>query len=134
MNPVQPEELSALLDGELDTRRTAEVERQIAADPQLQAEFELLAGLDEDWRAAARTAAFAPEVRIPAAGRWNGWALTLAVAIGLVGVRAGVRLIEPVVIAFAFQALVLAAVLAGVVWLGWTQEQDGRSPSPRPAT
>jgi anti-sigma factor RsiW len=60
VKPVQPEELSALLDGELDGVRAREVEARMATDPALRLEYEALAASDADWRAAAGSAAFTP--------------------------------------------------------------------------
>ena len=65
MKPVLPEELSALMDGELDADRAREVETQVAADPHLRAEFSRLVETDAHWRAAAATAVFSPAVPRP---------------------------------------------------------------------
>jgi anti-sigma factor RsiW len=118
MTPVQPEELSALIDGELDPQRADEVESQIAADPHLRATFETLRDLDERWRTAARTGALAPRVSLPAPAFWKGWAWVLVVAAALAGVRVAVRLVDTTTIAYALQGLVLVFVLAGIAWLG----------------
>ena len=45
MTQVREEELSALLDGELEARRAEEVRASIAADPALRDEFAALARL-----------------------------------------------------------------------------------------
>lgn len=155
---VQPEELSALMDGELDDERRAEVQIQIAAEPALKAAFEAMVDLDKRWRAAAREAAFVPLVHpLPAAGAfskpvgpaiapaysilrivsartgvrfagkcsgWNGWVAILVTSSALLSVRAAVRIIDPTILAFGLQALVLAAVLA---WLARSQWSDFRS-------
>lgn len=114
MTQVLPEELSALIDGELDPGRAAEVRRRIEADPDLQAAFDALRVRDERWRTAARTAAFAPEV-LPVRTRRSGrWLAGLAVAAALVGLRLAVRAIDAAAVAFALQALVLFAVLCAV--------------------
>lgn len=126
MIPVQSEELSALIDGELGSHRAAEVEIQIAADQELCATFETLRDFDGRWRASARTAVFVPPIRFPPPARANGWAAPLAVVFALVGVRSAVRLIDTTTIAFAFQALVLAAVLARIAW---QERKDRRRPA-----
>ena len=123
MIPVQPEELSALIDGELDPQRAAEVGMQIAADRELRVAFEALRDMDDRWRTAARAIAFVPEVRLPARAAWNGRFMALAVAIALVGVRVAVRVIDTTTVGFAFQMLVLAAVLA---WIAWLERKDAR--------
>jgi len=67
MNDWDPAELSALLDGELDSARTEKVEALIAADPGVRAEFERLAQADRRLRTIAEAALFRPEVRWPEA-------------------------------------------------------------------
>ena len=127
MTPVQPEELSALIDGELDPRRAEEVEMQIAADPHLRATFEALRDLDARWRAAARSGAMAPQVRLPAPVLRMGWMWRLAVAAALVGVRVAMRMVDASAIAYALQGLVLVLVLAGVTWLGRSEMRPARA-------
>ena len=56
--------------------------------------------------------------------------MTVAVTIALVGIRVAVRMIDTTTIAFAFQALVLAAVLARIAWL----ERKGARPRINPFT
>jgi anti-sigma factor RsiW len=129
MIPVQPQELSAFIDGELNPQRAAEVEIQIAANRELRATFEALRDLDDRWRASARTVAFVPQIRLPASATWNSRFMTVAVTIALVGIRVAVRMIDTTMIAFAFQALVLAAVLARIAWL----ERKGARPGINPA-
>lgn len=63
MKPVQVDELSALLDGELDQEREREVLKQLAIDSGLHAEFEALVALDARWKSAAATASFVASVR-----------------------------------------------------------------------
>jgi anti-sigma factor RsiW len=129
MNPVQPEELSALIDGELDARRAAEVEAQIASDEGLRATFESLRDLDSRWRAAARTVVLAPQVHLPAPARWSGgWIPAIAIAAALVSVRIATRLIDTTTMAFALQAFVLAIVLARVAWAGRSDVRSGINP------
>ena len=131
MIPVQPEELSALIDGELDPQRTSELKAQIAADPALRASFEALRDLDNRWRAAARTAAFIPQIRPPAPARWNGWLTAVAVAAALVGMRIAVRATDTTTTELAVQALVLAAVLTRITWLGLSDTRLGVDPEPQ---
>jgi anti-sigma factor RsiW len=117
MTPVQVEELSAFIDGELDAQRSAEVEAQIASDRELRAAFEALRDLDRRWRASARKAAFVPEIRLPPPVGRNGWVRQLAAATALVGVRLAVRLTDTTTLAFVFQLVVLVVVLVRIVWL-----------------
>jgi anti-sigma factor RsiW len=66
MTDLDPAELSALLDGELDPARGREVEALIAADPVLSAEFEQLKRADQRLKSLAEPAAFRPQIRWPA--------------------------------------------------------------------
>jgi anti-sigma factor RsiW len=127
MIPVQPEELSALIDGELDPQRAAEIKMQMAADPELRAAFDALRDLDGRWRRSARTAAFVPQVRLPTRAKWNSRLMILAVAVALVGVRAAVRMIDTAMIGVALQFIVLVAMLARIVWL---ERKDARRINP----
>jgi anti-sigma factor RsiW len=72
MKPVDPAELSALLDGELSPERSREVEAAIASDPELRTEWEQLRILDARWRSAAATAAFRPQIFAEQACRETG--------------------------------------------------------------
>jgi anti-sigma factor RsiW len=114
MTPVQPEELSALLDGELSAERAAEIERQMVSDPALRAEFELLSDLDAQWRTAARTAVFTPGLVRPTPQRGT-WMAAAGIVAGLVALRIVVRVIDVESLAYAMQAVVLAVLLAGLV-------------------
>jgi hypothetical protein len=66
MNPIDPSEITALLDGELSREREEQVRLAIAEDPDLQREYCLLAGLHNEWLATAGNAGFCPDVSIPA--------------------------------------------------------------------
>ena len=85
MSGLDPAELSALLDGELDPARAREVEAMIAADPALAAEFERLKLADGHMRSIAEAAAFRPELRLPEpsprrSGAWQALPLILIIA------------------------------------------------------
>src|SRR5262245_7220484 len=67
MNPVLPEELSALLDGEIDPQREREIRAQREVDPDLRAQFDTLRLRDTQWRTAAAAAGFDPSLRMPTA-------------------------------------------------------------------
>lgn len=66
MNPIEPAELSAYLDGELDAARAREVEAALASSPALREQFKALVSADNSWRATARSASFRPNVRFDA--------------------------------------------------------------------
>jgi len=112
VNPVRPEELSALLDGELSDERDREVRMHIAENPALGDEFRLLEQLDAEWTAAARTAQFSPVARVrlkrPALSGFGAAALVLGLSV----LRLSPKFIEPVGIAFGLQALGLVILLA----------------------
>ena len=127
MNPVEPEELSAFLDGELDAERVREVEMQIAADPALLRAFEALSGADAAWRAVAATAIFEPAVELPATGSRPSWLVASApLIVALVLLRMAPKLIESPVFGFGLHAIALAALLAAIIRLMWA---DSRSMS-----
>jgi|SRR5690606_33942725 len=85
MKKVQNVELSALLDGELDSQRAEVVRSAINGDPALREEFDALAQLDARLRSAAEEAAFMPDVSFPAAAarQASAWHLAAGVAVVL---------------------------------------------------
>jgi anti-sigma factor RsiW len=125
MTHVQPEELSALLDGELSPTRAREVEMQIAAEPDLRREFQLLRTSDARWRAAAATAAFQPAVRVrPASIRFRRlFAATILIAT-LTAVRMAAKLTDSFVFSFGVQAIVLVVLLVAVIWSVHASERE----------
>jgi anti-sigma factor RsiW len=128
MTPVPPEELSALIDRELSPERAAQIERRMAADPELRAAFEALSDLDSRCAAAARTAVFAPNIVRPAANPRH-WAAAVGIAAALVGLWVAVRAIDAVVVAFAMQAAALAVLLAGLIRIGRADQPATGEPS-----
>ncbi len=67
MTQVHDEELSALLDGELDEREAARLRARIAADPALRREFEALQRVHDRLGEAAEQLAFMPDIVVPQA-------------------------------------------------------------------
>ena len=125
MKPVQPEELSAFLDGELSLERSREVEMQIASDPTLRAEFEDLAGSDALWRTAAATASFEPAVRLPAGVNRLTWFVGFSALMGaLIVLRLMPKLIEAPTFGFSLHAIALALLLTGIVWFAQADRRD----------
>lgn len=137
MIPVRPEELSALLDGELDPARAAEVQTQIQDDPALRQEFEALSNSDAAWRAAAGSATFTPQVTLPvraeahsSAGgesvrEGGGWLPALGVATGgVILVRSVLKLTGSDAWAFGLPMLSLLLLIAMVIALARTEHHD----------
>jgi anti-sigma factor RsiW len=125
MTRVQPEELSALLDGELNPTRTREVEMLVAADPELRGELQLLRESDARWRAAAATAAFQPALRLrDAANRARRFLAATALIVTLTTVRMAAKLTNSFVLSFGVQALVLVVLLAAIVWFAHASERE----------
>lgn len=127
MRPVLPEELSALLDGELDAARATEVTTQIAQDPVLREALDALRTADASWRVAAGMATFMPDIRLPgdtdaapAKGRIAGgiWqvALTLAVT-ALITLRIALKLAGSDAWAFGLPMASLLLLIGAVIWL-----------------
>lgn len=118
MKPVLPEELSGLIDGELDTSRAREVQSQIAIDSVLRAEFERLVEIDAKWRASAAAAAFVPAIRLPpVAAPLSSAAVLTTLSVGLICLRMAPKWLESLTVGFGVQAAALAAVLVGLMWV-----------------
>jgi ferric-dicitrate binding protein FerR (iron transport regulator) len=65
MKPIDPSDISALLDGKLSPEDADRVRRALAEDSSLRREYEELAALDAELKASARAAMFLPEVVLP---------------------------------------------------------------------
>jgi anti-sigma factor RsiW len=83
MKTIEPAELSAYLDGELNSDRASEVSAVIADDPTLRVAFDALATMDAAWKTAAKSAAFTPAIRLPTSRRLTDSRLVLAVVLAL---------------------------------------------------
>lgn len=126
MKPVQPEELSALLDGELESARVLEVRAQMAIDPALRREFEVLSAADTAWRVSAAAAAFVPAVQMPVHGAADRRARRrvpmLVIAIGtLILVRIVLKLAGSEAWTTGLPVLSMILLLAAVLWLPRTE-------------
>ena len=133
MKPIDPAELSGLLDGELAPEREAEVRRALASDPKLAAEFERLRGFDSSARICAKTAEFAPGRAIlrqePTVLRYQDPVSRRFLAL----VVAGAVLLR--VVPFAVDALTLVLVLNGIALAGvvaWVVAMVPGRPEHRP--
>jgi len=111
MKPIDPEELSALLDGELPEPRSEEVRRALEQDPVLREEYERFVAFDADWKREAQAARFRPRVRIPVASR--RWKIPVAgLVLALAAFRLLIKTLPPIP-----GGLIEAAAL--VIVLGW---------------
>jgi anti-sigma factor RsiW len=114
--PIDPAELSALIDGELPPERARAIEALIAGDPALRAEYEGLRALDARWREAAGEAMFMPEVRLAPAPVRIPLVGVAAVVLVLLLARVGGKFVETLgpmlLLNLAALALVAVTVLA----------------------
>jgi anti-sigma factor RsiW len=118
MKPIEPAELSAYLDGELNPIRAREVETAMTNEPALRAEFNALTEADTAWRAAARSAEFRPAVRLRhSTAVWASLpAATAGVAL-LVAVRILPRLTDTLAWGFFLHGITLAIMVVWVIRL-----------------
>jgi hypothetical protein len=125
MNPIDPAELSALLDGELPARRAQEVRHALRVDPALASAFESLARLDGACKAQAAGLAFTPGVSLQR-GLLRHWLWTGGVMLGLVALRLGLKL-APSPFESGVALVLFALVLGwGVKYLMEASEGDCR--------
>jgi len=110
MPPIDPAELSALLDGELPAGRAEEVRAALSQDPVLRQSYEQLVACDANWSTRAAAAMFRPRVqldRAPFAGRFL---TATAVVLGLLLLRMALKALPPLYGA-GLEALLLAIVV-----------------------
>ena len=112
MTRHRAEELSALLDDELNPERASQLRSEVASDAMLRAEYEELARIDADLRAMADEASFLPKVELPAE-RATAWHLPTGVDVtcALVLVRFLPKLCEAVAGGIALQLMAAAIIL-----------------------
>jgi hypothetical protein len=118
MKPVQPEELSALLDGEIDSQRAREIRAQFEADPDLRAQFDALRQRDTQWRTAAAAAAFDPSISMSTAraSTISGPAIVLLVML-MVLVRFVSKVLNIEAMIWGLNVCGLIVVLTATIWL-----------------
>jgi anti-sigma factor RsiW len=120
MRPIDPAELSAFIDGELDTQRTGEVRTALAADEALRARYEALAQADAHLRSLAAGAHLHPRIRWPSpaasaaapvpSGLWRALPVVLIPATWLFGKLTDADALALAASAVAFLTLVVSAV------------------------
>ena len=109
MKPVDPAEISALLDGELSPERTEEVRRAIAEDSQLRCVFENLSVVHRDLTDSAVAARFQPRISLAKSARFPALGV-LGFAVAMLVLRLMAKLV-PLGVGVVFQAAALALVL-----------------------
>ena len=114
MRPIDPAEISALLDGELPPDRAQEVRLAISEDTSLRHAYQELAAMDADLKISAAQAMFHPQLVLPASEIAYGVRIFFASLI-LVILRFVMKLSPPQ------WATVLSVALLAVVlgWLMW---------------
>lgn len=130
MSDIEPSELSAYLDGELEEDRRREVAGRLASDPALRAEYEALAGADAAWRQAAQTAAFTPSIRWPQPQKSLGYISAPAavlLATALVVLKLAPKFSDSVALGLVAHTVALTVVLAGIAWLA-ASARDATAP------
>ncbi len=109
MKPVDPAEVSALLDGELSPERAEQVRRAIAEDSELGCVFEELSAVHRDLITCAAAARFRPRISLakstsfPAVG-------VVGLALAMLILRLTIKLL-PFGVGVVFQATALVLVL-----------------------
>jgi anti-sigma factor RsiW len=131
--PVEEFEICALIDGELDATRAAEVRSAIERDPVLHAQFARLAEADRTWVGEARSAQFMPAVPwdelAPSPGRAYIWIVT-ALAFVLAAGRLLPRVLPvELTTGMVIHALLLTAVIAVVVWISGHAAPEENAPT-----
>jgi anti-sigma factor RsiW len=126
--PIEEYELSALIDGQLEPQRVAEVRSAIEQNVALRAEYEHLLANDRTWTAAARAAQFTPTVRLGTASPSSIWVRVWVAAV--LTMALGGRLLPKVLpmdqaVAMLVQGLVLVAIVTAVVWISERTSPQG---------
>lgn len=114
MKPITPEEISALLDGELPPERAAEVRRAIAENDEWRQLFDQLAATDQELRAYVVACRFQPRVALLARTEAIS-PMVFAFALGLLALRFLTKLI-PFGPGIIIQAAAAALVFGWLLW------------------
>ena len=109
MKPVDPAEISALLDGELSAERTEQVRRALAENRDLQRVFEDLSAVHGDLTACGVAARFRPRISLAGSSRHPAVGI-LGFAVAMLVLRVTAKFV-PLGVGVVFQAAALAVVL-----------------------
>jgi anti-sigma factor RsiW len=115
MEPINSEELSAYLDGELDAHRAGQIKVAIENDGVTRNAYRIIVEDDSAWRAAAQSAQFQPKIALP-----SRTALGSAVAMGaalvfLLVIRALPKLSDALTLGLMLQGVALVAIMVWVI-------------------
>jgi len=113
MKPIDPMEVSALVDGELTPQRAAEVRQAIARDAALREIYEHFTMVDADLNRYAAASTFNPRVRLSSAIGTTRLYLP-HIVLALLAARLIVKL-TPLGFGITLQAVILLALLAWIV-------------------
>ena len=115
MRPIDPAEISALIDGELPPERAQEVRRAIAEDASLRRVYDELAAIDAHLTASAARTMFQPEVVLPGAVTGDSSRVFLT-AMLLVVLRLVMKLASP-------ELATGMAIVMLVIVVGWVLQR-----------
>jgi anti-sigma factor RsiW len=110
MKPVDPAEVSAMLDGELSPERAEQVRHAIAEDEELRLMFDELSVVDRDLKAHAVAARFRPRISLSKSASFP--------AVGVIGFTVAVLILRLAVkvLPLSLSIWLQAAVLVFVIW------------------
>lgn len=109
MKPVDPAEISALLDGELSRERTEQVRRALAENRELRSVFDNLSALHRDLTACGVAASFRPRISLASSTRFPAVGV-LGFAAAMLVLRVTAKLV-PLGVGVVFQAAALGLFL-----------------------
>ena len=112
MKPIDPSEISALLDGELSLERAEQVRRAIAEDSEMRRVFEELSAVHRDLIVCAVAARFQPQITFAKSSSFPPVSI-LGLGLAMLILRLTVKLL-PLGVGVAFQATALVLVLLWV--------------------
>ncbi len=125
MQPVDPAELSAYLDGELTPDRAREVAALLATDPDLRSSYDELASTDADWIAAASSACFSPVTDIPVQKVFGISRLTFTAIVGmLIALCVTAKTSDTVVWSLTLHAVALALTFTWIVRMAREDQKE----------
>ena len=109
MKPVDPAEISALLDGELSPERNEQVHRALAENSELRCVFENLSAVHRELTACGVSARFRPRISLASSTKYPAVGVT-GFAVAMLVLRVTAKFV-PLGVGVVFQATALAVVL-----------------------